>query len=73
MRSPRSVEQFIRDVTSSKAAQAHYRKRAAELRDEAHREAEAQRPLTARRRRYEAQMLDHAARSEYFDPEGPHA
>ena len=62
-----SILAYIRDLDASKSAQCQYRKRAAELREQAHVDAEEGRPLTARRNRYYADMAQHAARSEWFD------
>lgn len=65
----RSVSQFLRDVTASKAAQRQYRRRASELRELAHQHSSEAKPLTARKTRYYAVMCDHAAQAEFFDPE----
>jgi hypothetical protein len=59
---------YLRDLKASKEAQSYYRQRAAHLRLVAQLERAAD-PLAARRTRYHSEMLEHAARSEYFDPE----
>ncbi len=67
MRRSTSIAAYIRDLGASKSAQRWYRRRAAELRDEAHQAQADGKPLTARRDRYYADMADHAARNEFFD------
>ena len=69
MRRSTSIAAYIRDLGASKSAQRWYRRRAAELRDDAHQAQADGKPLTARRIRYESKLADHAARAEFFDPE----
>ena len=65
----RSVAQFLRDTATSKAAQRNYRRQAALLRAVSHERAEVGDEKAARFARYCASMAEHAARSEFFNPE----
>ncbi len=67
----RTLADFLRDNAASKSAQAHYRRRAADLSELAHDQLEADCPLQARVTRYRAFIVANAARAEFFDPEPP--